>query len=114
MADVRKKYSLCSKISKHVLNNSPCYLNFSQDESVANVEIFPLKTYLLFMMKKGILYSSSSLYRFTFEELENKISLYVHSPCQPKRRETTPHFNPAPVLSEWGKCLFRLYLMTSQ
>lgn len=65
-------------------------------------------------MKKGILYSSSSLCTFTFEELENQISLHVHSPCQRKHRETTLHFNLAPVLSEWGKCIFRLYLMTSQ
>lgn len=66
------------------------------------------------MMKKGILYSSSSLCAFTFEELENQISLHVHSPCQPKHRKTALHFNPAPLLSEWGKCIFRLYPMRSQ
>lgn len=65
-------------------------------------------------MKKGILYSSSSLCTFNFEELENQISLYVHSPCQPKHRENTPHFNPAPVPSEWEKYIFRFCLMTSQ
>lgn len=96
MADVRKKYSLCSKISKHVLNNSPCYLNFSQDESVANVEIFPLKTYLLFMMKKGILYSSSSLCTFTFEELDNQISLYVPLPAQAQGNYSSFQSSPCP------------------
>lgn len=61
IANVRKKYSLCGKISEHVLNNSHHYLNFSQDETVASAGIFPLKTYLVLMMKKGISYSFSSL-----------------------------------------------------
>lgn len=65
-------------------------------------------------MKKGILYSPFSLCTFTFEELENQISLHVHSPCYLKHRETTLHFSPAPVLSEWRKRIFRLYSMTSQ
>lgn len=61
IANVRKKYSLCGKISEYVLNNSHHYSNFSQDETVANAGIFPLKTYLVLMMKKGISYSFSSL-----------------------------------------------------
>lgn len=61
IASVRKKYSLRSKNSEHVLSNSHCCLNFYQDETVANAGIFPLWTYLVLMMKKGISYSSSSL-----------------------------------------------------
>lgn len=62
IANVRKKNnSLCSKISEHVLSYSHHCLSLSRDETVANAGIFPLKTYLVLMMKKGISYSSSSL-----------------------------------------------------